>query len=312
MDTRTRLRSRWLLVLGLLGPACASKQADIATLSSNSDQVIWDAAQKAAGKRQWENARQHYKRIIEGFPQSQFGPAARLGLGDSYFEEGGTGNYILAVSAYREFLTFFPSHPRSDYAQFQVAEAFYKQKNGPDRDQTATEDALDEYKKLLELYPDSSKAEEARARIKEARQSLARAEYLAGFFYQRTRQACRAAITRYEGILNDYPDYQRLDEVIYRLSECLCIAGRGAEAQPLLARLQSEFPASEHTEQAKKFECDTAVPAPAPTPAETPATETPAAGAPVAGEPAPTPAGTPAPTPTATPTATPTPVSRTP
>jgi outer membrane protein assembly factor BamD len=271
------VRARVVLLLALAVGGCASNQPDIATLSSNSDQVIWDAAQKAAEKRQWENARQHYKRIIEGFPQSQFGPAARLGLGDSYFEEGGTGNYILAVSAYREFLTFFPSHPRSDYAQFQVAEAFFKQRNGPDRDQTATEEALEEYKKLLDLYPDSAKADEARNRIKETRQSLARAEYLAGFFYQRTRQACRAAITRYEGILNDYPDYDRLDEVLYRLSECLCVAGRGAEAQPLLARLQSEYPTSEHLEQAKKFECDTAVPAPAPAATATPApTPTPA------------------------------------
>jgi outer membrane protein assembly factor BamD len=270
MDQGTRVRSRWVLVLGLLGPACASKQADIATLSSNSDQVIWDAAQKAAEKRQWENARQHYKRIIEGFPQSQFGPAARLGLGDSYFEEGGTGNYILAVSAYREFLTFYPSHPRSDYAQFRVAESFYKQKNGPDRDQTATEEALEEYRKLLDLYPNSEKAEEARTRIRETRQSLARAEYLAGFFYQRTRQACRAAITRYEGIVNDYPDYDRLDEVLFRLSECLCTTGRGAEAQPILARLQAEFPTSEHLEQAQKFQCDTAVAPPPPAPAATP------------------------------------------
>lgn len=280
------MRARWALLLALAAAACSGNQPDIATLSSNSDQVIWDAAQKAAEKHQWENARQHYKRIIEGFPQSQFGPAARLGLGDSYFEEGGTGNYILAVSAYREFLTFFPSHPRSDYAQFQVAESFFKQKNGPDRDQTATEDALEEYKKLLDLYPGSTKAEEARARIKEARQSLARAEYLAGFFYQRTRQAYRAAITRYEGILNDYPDYDRLDEVLYRLSECLCIAGRGTEAPPLLARLEAEFPTSEHLENAKKFACDTAVPPPAPAPAAV-AAPTPAASA----EPTPTPEG---------------------
>jgi outer membrane protein assembly factor BamD len=271
------LRARSLLALALLGPACASSQVDIATLGSNSDQVIWDAAQKAAEKKQWENARQHYKRIVEGFPQSQFGPAARLALGDSYFEEGGTGNYILAVSAYREFLTFFPSHPRSDYAQFQVAESFYKQRNGPDRDQTATEDALEEYKKLLEQYPESSKAEEARARIKETRQSLARAEFLAGYFYQRTRQACRAAITRYEGILNDYPDYERLDDVLYRLSECLCVAGRGAEAQPLIARLQSEFPASEHIGSLRKFQCDSAVAPSPPTPSATPTpTPTPA------------------------------------
>jgi outer membrane protein assembly factor BamD len=266
------MKARHLLALALLAPACASSQPDIATLASNSDQVIWDAAQKAFEKRQWESARQHYKRIIEGFPQSQFGPPARLALGDSYFQEGGTGNYILAVSAYREFLTFFPSHPRSDYAQFQIAESFYKQKNGPDRDQTATEDALEEYKKLLDQYPGSAKAEEARARIKETRQSLARAEFLAGYFYQRTRQACRAAITRYEGILNDYPDYERLDDVLYRMSECLCVTGRGSEAQPLLARLQSEYPTSEHVTEAKDFECDTAVapPAPSPTPSPSP------------------------------------------
>jgi outer membrane protein assembly factor BamD len=288
MDPGSPVRGRWLLALALSGPACAGNQPDIATLSSNSDQVIWDAAQKAAEKRQWESARQHYKRIIEGFPQSQFGPAARLALGDSYFEEGGTGNYILAVSAYREFLTFYPSHPRSDYAQFQVAESFYKQKNGPDRDQTATEDALEEYKKLLDQYPNSSKAEEARARIKETRQSLARAEYLAGFFYQRTRQACRAAITRYEGILNDYPDYERLDEVLFRMSECLCLTGRGAEAQPLLSRLQTDFPTSEHIEEAKKFACNVPVAPPVPTAAATPEPNA-----------TPTPTPTPAPTPNA-------------
>jgi outer membrane protein assembly factor BamD len=295
MDPGDGLRRCLLLAIALLGPACASSSPDIATLSSNSDQVIWDAAQKAAGKKQWDNARQHYKRIIDGFPQSQFGPAARLGLGDSYFNEGGTGNYILAVSAYREFLTFYPSHPRSDYAQFQVAEAFYRQKNGPDRDQTATEEALDEYKKLLDLYPDSPKAEEARARIKEARQSLARSEYLAGFFYQRTRQAYRAAITRYEGILNDYPDYEHLDEVLMRLSECLCTSGRGLEAAPLLARLQSEFPNSEHMEDARKFQCESAKLAPPP----------PEPAASVSPSPSASPSASPAPEPSPTATATP-------
>jgi outer membrane protein assembly factor BamD len=276
------VRARWPLAFGLalLLPACGGSRPDIATLASNSDQVIWDAAEKAADKRQWDSARQHYKRIVEGFPQSQYGPAARLALGDSYFKEGGTGNYILAVSAYREFLTLFPSHPRSDYAQFQVAESFYRQKNGADRDQTATEDALEEYKKLLDLYPNSPKAEEARGRIREMRQSLAKAEFMAGYFYQRTRQACRAAIARYEGILNDYPDYDALDDVLFRMSECLCQSGRGGEAQPLLARIQSEYPKSEHAAEARTFQCQTPVlpptpavsPSPSPTPPATEAT----------------------------------------
>ena len=43
-------------------------------------------------------------------------------------------------------------------------------------------------------------------------------EYLAGYFYQRTRKAYRAAIARYEIVLSDYPDYERLDEVLLRLA----------------------------------------------------------------------------------------------
>src|SRR5207245_2892824 len=121
------------------------------------------AGQKALEKHQYEAARQHFKRIIDGFPQSEYGPAARLALGDSYFQEGGTASYILAVAGYREFLTIYPSHPRSDYAQFQIGECYFKQRNSPDRDQTPTHNALEEYQRLLELYPSSSFLEQAGA-----------------------------------------------------------------------------------------------------------------------------------------------------
>jgi len=152
------VKSRLLLLALLTGWGCAhGGEVDIATLASNSDQVIWEAGQTALEKHQYDPARQHFKRIIDGFPQSEYGPAARLALGDSYFQEAGTASYILAVAAYREFLTIYPSHPRSDYAQFQIGECYFKQRNGPDRDQTPTHNALEEYQRLLELYPASYK-----------------------------------------------------------------------------------------------------------------------------------------------------------
>jgi outer membrane protein assembly factor BamD len=264
----------------LFAVACASGgEPDIATLASNSDQVIWEAGQKAFQKKQWDNARQHFRRIIDAFPSSEYGPPARLALADTYFLEGGTGNYILAVGAYREFLTLYPSHPRSDYAQFQAAESFYRQRNGPDRDQTPTLKALDEYQRLVDVYSGSEHAERGRERIMELRQTLARAEYNAGYFYQRSRQAYRAAIARYEGILSEYPDYKNLDHVLLRLAECLNLTGRGAEAQPHLARLLSEYPQSEHSKRAEELMADLAsrtVPPPAPTaPTPTPTPQPP-------------------------------------
>ena len=180
---------RAAVVTGLLAvAACGHGQPDIATLTSNSDQVIWEAGQKALEKKDWESARQHFKRIIDAFPQSQYAPSARLALGDTYVAEGGTSNDILSIGAYREFLTLYPSHPKSDYAQFQVAESYFRQKSGADRDQTQTLHGLEEYERLLDLYPGSPYIEQARGRIKELRQNLARAEYMAGYFYQKTRQ----------------------------------------------------------------------------------------------------------------------------
>jgi outer membrane protein assembly factor BamD len=288
------------LVAGLLAIAsCGHGQPDIATLTSNSDQVIWEAGQKALQKHDWESARQHFKRIIDAFPQSQYAPSARLALGDTYIEEGGTSNDILAIGAYREFLTLYPSHPKSDYAQFQVAESYFRQKSGPDRDQTQTLHALEEYERLLDLYPSSPYIEKARGRIKESRQTLARAEYMAGYFYQKTRQYCRAAVARYEGILKDYPDFDDLDLVLLHMAECLHAQGRTAEALPHLGRLLEDFPESAQADTARslmdEWSHEPATPAPPPGTGTAPGPASPAPPSPPATAPVTPPATAPAP-----------------
>ena len=254
MDPGAALRRSLGVAALLLFSGCGSHQLDLEALSSASDQIVWEAGEKAVEKKDWESARQYFRRLIDAFPQSEHQPGARIALADSYFQEGGTANYVLAVSSYREFLTLYPRHPRSDYAQFRTAESFFEQRNSPDRDQTATSEALDEYQRLLDVYPESSLVEPAREKIRECRQTLARSHFGVGYFYQRTRQAWRSAIGRYETILTDYPDFEKLDEVLYRLSECLGNAGRYAEARPHLARLRAEFPASPFAEQAVKLE----------------------------------------------------------
>jgi outer membrane protein assembly factor BamD len=256
------------LTLGALW-SCGGKHLDLESLASASDEVVWDAGQKASTKKDWEAARQYYKRLVDAFPQSQHQPDARIGLADSYYQEGGTANYVLAVSAYREFLTLYPQHPRSDYAQFQAGESYFKQKNSSDRDQTATRQALEEYERLLDVYPQSTFIEQTRDRIKACRQSLARTHHQVGFFYQKTRRSWRAAIARYQTILSDYPDYEHIDEVLFRMGQCLAFAGRYAEARPHLARLRSEFPKSEFVPEADKLEQTFPPSAPAAPPAPT-------------------------------------------
>jgi outer membrane protein assembly factor BamD len=248
---RTRLAAASLLA-ALLG-ACASSNVDLEKLSSPSDEVVWEAGKAAVEKKDWTGARQYLRRLIDAFPQSEHQAEARIALADSYMSQGGAGNYVLAIAAYREFLTLYPSHPLSPYAQFQTAEAYFKQMNSPDRDQTATRQALEEFQRLLDIYPDSDRVEEARERIHDCRQTLARSEYDIGYFYQRTRKAYRASIFRYKDILRNYPDYEKMDEVLYRLGESLAAAALYAEARPQLGRLLEEYPESQYANDARKL-----------------------------------------------------------
>lgn len=241
-----------LVLVTLLG-GCASSSIDLEKLSSPSDQVVWDAGQQAVGDKDWDSARQYFRRIIDAFPQSQYQPEARIALADSYLKQGGPGNAILAVAAYREFLTLYPSAPRAAYAQFQAAEAYFRQMNNPDRDQTPTLQALDEYQRLLDVYPNSEYVEPARERIQQCRQTLAQSEFMVGQFYQKTRKAWRAAIGRYERVLREYPDYEALDEVIFRLGEALTASARFLEARPVFARLEEEYPESQWLPKAREL-----------------------------------------------------------
>ncbi len=281
-----RLLAGIAVTAALLAAACAGHTPDIATLTSNSDQAIWDAGQKAFARHDWISARQHFRRIIDGFPQSVHAAEARIAVGDTYAKEAGSTNDLLAVGAYREFLTLYPSHPRSDYAQFQIGEAYFRRKNGPDRDQTDTREALTEFQRLLDLYPQSPYAEQSRVRITEARQNLARSEFMAGYFYQRTRELCRASIARYGVILKEYPDYKSTDEVLFRLAECLQTSGRGPEALPHLSRLLEEYPNSSFAAQARTLMAAATLAPPAPSPAPPAASPAP---------PGPTPSPSPAP-----------------
>jgi len=263
-----RRRTGLGLLLAALSWSCGHHEVDLATIASNSDQVIWEAGQKALKGKQWDVARQHFRRIVDGFPQSLLVPEARIALGDAYFFEGGPANLTLAAGQYREFLNVFPSHPRGDYAQFQIGESYFHQRNSPDRDQTQVLQALDDYLLFLDRYPDSPYAKTVRERVKVCRGSLARSEFVVAYFYQKSRQACRAAIPRYQNILKRFPDFDQTDETLLRLGQCLSFSGRQAEAVPVLARLLDEYPESEFAKEARTLMETAANPAPSPTPAQ--------------------------------------------
>jgi outer membrane protein assembly factor BamD len=170
----------------------------------------------AAGK--WYKAQEILMVLEDNERARDVQAEVKLALADSYYGQGGTLNWVEALSRYRSFLTFYPNHPKADYAQYHIAMCHLRQVPKPDRDQSPTENALFEFQKLVELYPRGEWTGRAEEQIRECRELLAEHEFIVARFYF-VRKFWTAAAGRLQHILDEYPDYSKKAEVYHQLAQ---------------------------------------------------------------------------------------------
>ncbi|PYR31127.1 MAG: hypothetical protein DMF92_06425 [Acidobacteria bacterium] len=215
------------------------------------DKFLFDRGMVALNDKKWLTAREFLKQVVETYTQSPYRPDAKLGIGDSYLGEGSAESLVLAINEFREFLSFYPTNRRADYAQYKLAMAHMRQMRGPQRDQTETREAVKEFQTFVERYPTSSLMPEAKAKLREALDRLGESDYLVGFFYFRARWY-PGAIDRFQTLLKSDPAYSGRDAVYYYLAESMVKTKRQAEALPLYEKLVQEFEQSQHLAEAQK------------------------------------------------------------
>jgi outer membrane protein assembly factor BamD len=242
-----------VVALALAGAGgCAAATTVVPPDTSQPDQFLMERGTEALERRRWADAREYFRQIVDNYPQSIHRPEAKLGLAESYFGEGGTESLLRATNEYREFLTFFPTHPRADHAQFQMAMTSFRQMRSAGRDQTETEEALRQFQTFFDRFPNSPLFPEVRARWREARDRLSEHIYGIGMSYFRRQGWYPGAIDRFREILRDDPEYTHRDAVYYHLAESLARMGNTAEAIPYFQRVVTEFDESEHLASAKR------------------------------------------------------------
>ncbi len=247
-----RSRGFAMCALALLLAACATGGArKPPTGTPEPDKFLFDRGTEALNKKRWVVAREYFRQLVDTYPQSQYRADAKLGLGDSYLGEGSPESFVLAINEYREFLSFYPTNERADYAQFKLAMAHYYQMRKPERDQSETREAIAALQTFVDRYPRSPLADEGRQRLREARDRLDESDYGVGLFYFRARWY-PGAVDRFKALLSRDPEYSARDSVYYYIAESYVALKRDAEALPYYERLVKEFEQSEHLEAAKK------------------------------------------------------------
>ncbi len=247
---RLALRAAALGVVAV-SVACASASTNVPVGTLEPDKFLFERGTAALNDRKWFTAREFFQQLIDTYPQSQFRADAKLGVGDTHLGEGSGEGFVLAQNEFREFLSFYPTHRRADYAHYKLAMTHFYQMHGPERDQTETREAIRELTAFLDRHPRSELVPEAKQKLREARDRLSQSEYRVGFFYFRNRWY-PGAIERFASVLKNDPLFTNRDAVYFHLAESLMKIERPAEALPYYDKLLAEFEQSEYLEEAKK------------------------------------------------------------
>jgi outer membrane assembly lipoprotein YfiO len=233
-------------ISGCGGPQGAKLQTSVIP----PDKTLYENGSEYLEKNQFIKARLAFQTLIRTYPGSDLEADAYLAMGDSFYREGGTENWLLAEDQYRNFIIFFPTNPKAADAQMKIIALLMRQMNDPDRDQGVTRRAETEIVRMMDLFPDSDYIPIVRQYLDDVRENLALSDLRVGDFYSGQRNYA-GALSRYQELTDKYPHFSRMDEAYFKISEIMKLAENPEELENYLTRIVTGYPFSKYYEQAK-------------------------------------------------------------
>ncbi len=120
----------------------------------------------------------------------------------------------------KDFITFYHNAPEAAQAQLRVGDIYFREMDKPDRDYTKAEGAEENYRLMLQQFPNASPELRAQAtqKLRDVQEVLAERDADIGAFYS-SHQSWPAAIARLQTVVDLYPEYSRMDAVRRALSD---------------------------------------------------------------------------------------------
>ena len=196
------------------------------------DKQLYDKALAQEKSGHYDVARLDLQTLLNTYPDSQYQMRAKLAVADSWYREGGSAALAQAEQEYKDFITFFPNAPEAAEAQMRVGDIYFKQMDVPDRDYVKAIDAEAEYRTMLKQYPDAPPEilKQAKQKLREVQEVLASREAIIADFYA-THENWPAAIARYKTVVDTYPSYSHMDDVMIALGDAYAAESRLVRAR---------------------------------------------------------------------------------
>ncbi|HQU05491.1 MAG TPA: outer membrane protein assembly factor BamD [Acidocella sp.] len=231
-----------LLALALGLAACSSHSVDVDLSGPNlppADKLY------AIGVAQVENGQEDsavktFDAVEENYPYSSWVTHAQLMHGYAQYKNQ---DYDEAIGALNRFIGLHPENAEIAYAYYLKALCYYEQIDDVQRDQTSTYEAIQTLTDVINRFPDSSYARDAKVKLRLTDNRLAGHDIIIGRYYEK-QHLYAAAVGRYQDVIQSYQTTTYVPEALERLTEVDLQLGLTKAAQDTASVLAYNYPGS--------------------------------------------------------------------
>jgi outer membrane protein assembly factor BamD len=237
LDRRTPFRALAIAVLVLVG-ACADKKEEYV---ERPVEALYNEAMDLIDKDEYYKAAKAFDEVERQHPYSVWATKAQLMGAYALYERN---KYDDAIINLDRFIQLHPGNKDIAYAYYLKGLCYYEQITDVSRDQKMSEQALKTLQEVVDRFPASPFARDAKLKVDLARDHLAGKEMNVGRYYLRTNQYL-AALNRFRAVVEQYQTTTHVPEALHRMVEIYTILGLPDDARRITAVLGHNFPGSE-------------------------------------------------------------------
>ena len=208
---------------------------------------LYDEAYTAFNKKDYDKAAEKFTMVETQYPTSPYAADALIMAAYSHYMDD---DFAGALMVSDRFMRFHPGHVDVPYVLYLRGMCYYRQVSDVRREPGMSVYALNQFQQLVERFPNSEYAKNAKNKI------VILKNYIAGKIMYAARndmavQNWPSAITRFQSIVTDAQETVMTPEALFRLTECYTAIGLPAQSAGYAEMLRKNFPDNEWTKKLK-------------------------------------------------------------
>lgn len=259
--SRSYLKFLAALIVSLIIAGCSSDNLDPIREETKgwSVEKLYNEASYLLGKHSWSKAIKYYEVLEATYPYGKYAQQGMLDLAYAYYN---SDTPELAIPEIDLFIRTYPTNTNMDYALYLKGYINYYNDNGlmarfskqdlSERDPKGLKDAYFAFSELVNKYPNSKYAPDAKQKMNYLVNALARGELFRARYYMQIK-AYLAAISRSQALIKNYPNTEYVEEALALQVVAYRELGELTQSQQTQQVLNLNFPKSQYVKSPWEF-----------------------------------------------------------